>query len=361
MHAEREKRSGGRRAVKHLADRRGASGVGLAVALALVAVALVAAWMWTRDARPAGSAGPLEISAGSAAGAPAADPVPDAAHARSTAGAPPVAKNDHDPDRFRGRGRIRGEVVKTGVALPERWSLVLEPHPSLVGSEAAERRRVEFEHGESSFDVGDLPLGGYRVRAVAAGLNCVPASVLLVRGSADVFVTLRLAASGLVDGFVLDDAGAPAEGVLVTIEDQATHDTGSTLSDAGGGFLLLGVVDGEYTIRFGDPESPLVPPSAFTFRAPSLRWRETRLPPTGSALVSVRDAEGTAVADAEVLGSASPRGVLRGRADADGVLEVRWLIPGRYALTANAPDRRTGRALVAVEAGKRAEVSVVVE
>jgi hypothetical protein len=356
MHAEREKRSGGRRAVK-----RGASGFGLAVAVALVAVALAAAWMWTRDARPAGSVGPMENVAESTATAPGSPSVPDATHARSTAGAAPVAKAGDDPERFRGRGRIRGEIVKSGVALPGRWTLVLEPHPTLVGSETAERRRVELERGETTFDVGDLPLGGYRVRAVAPGLNSVPASVLLVRGSSDVFVSLRFAASGLVDGFVLDDAGAPAEGVRVTIEDQATHDRESQVTDAGGGFLFRGIVDGEYTIRFGDPESPLVLPGAFTFRAPTLRWRETRLPPTGSALVRVRDAAGRAVPEAEVLGSASPSGVLRGRADADGVLEVRWLIPGRYALTANAPDRRTGRALVAVEAGKRAEVVVAVE
>lgn len=363
MHAEREKRSGGRRAVKRGAAKsdagaRGGAGLGLAAAVALVATALVAAWLWTRDARPAGSAGPTAESVSVADARATETAVPEAPRDRSAADASARPDERADPDRFRGRGRIRGEILRNGVELPRSWTLEIEPHPSLVGHERAERRSVRFERGETSFDVGDLPLGGYRVRAAASGLNSLPESVLLVRASPDVFVSLRFAASGFVDGFVLDDSGAPAEGVRVTIEQSDNGDRESVTTDAAGAFLVRDVVDGEHTIRFGEWESPLVPAAGFTFRAPSMRWRETRLPPTGSMALHARDAQDRPVADAEVVGSATPRGALRGRTEADGTFVARHLLPGRWSVTVKAMDGTSGSALLDVRAGVRAEAVV---
>ncbi|MCY2960141.1 MAG: carboxypeptidase-like regulatory domain-containing protein [Planctomycetota bacterium] len=355
MSSEHEKRSGGRPGVKH-----GAAGVALIVLVVLVIGLLLATWLWTRGSDSSGSTGPsvpagpsvVERPSGTES-APAPTPSREqVAPVRDTLG-------KDDPDRFRGRGRIRGDLVAEGVEMPQRWTLVLEPHPTLVGAEHAARRRIEYEHGETRFEASDLTLGGYRVLAEAPGLNSTSAAALLVRGSTDVHVTLRLVRAGLVDGFVFDSAGRPAEGIAVTIESRRTRARSAVEVDATGMFVARDVVDGEYQIFFGAPERPLVPPGDFTFRAPTLRWRETRLPPTGTALVQVRDARGSTILDANVEGSGSPQGVVRGRTGADGELLARFLWPARYEIRATAPDGRAGRATANVTADA-AIVNVVI-
>lgn len=358
MRSGREKRSRTTLAVKP-----GSARWGLAALVVVVGAALLGAWIWMRAPAPAGSTGPHGSS----------DPAPAVrADANPAASAEPVvrtsaprerdAKPKDDPDRFRGRGRIRGEVVPDGLAMPQRWTLVLEPHPTLVGAEHAERRRVAYENGETRFDCPDLPLGGYRVYAEAAALNSTRVPALLARGSSDVHVTLRLAPAGLVDGFVFDHAGRPAEGLRVTLESRRTRERAVAEVDAAGTFVLRDVVDGEYQIFFGAPERPFVPPGDLVFKAPTLRWPETRLPPTGAAAVTVRDARGAHILDAEIVGSGTPQGVVRGRTGADGVLLERFLWPARYEIRASSPDGRSGRTTVEVTADARvANATIVVE
>jgi len=341
MSLQREKRSGRATGVKD-----GSAGVGLAVLAAVVLVALAAAWLWLRAPDEIGSTGPRSsLPAPGASDRPADLASADAGRAPREGIAIGVdARLPEDRNRFRGRGRIRGELTLDGVEMPERWALVLEPSPTLVGAEGAARRRIEFEQGETRFEADDLPLGGYRLHADMAALNSSRVDTLLARGSSDVFVTLRIARAGLVDGFVFDHAGRPAEGLEVTLESARTRARTTVKVDATGAFLLSGVVDGEYQIHFGVPDSPLVPPGNLKFRAPTLRWRETRLPPTGAARIEVRDARGAAILDAEIVGSGLPKGVLRGRTDADGALLARFLLPARYEVRAIAPDGRAGRA-----------------
>lgn len=323
------------------------------------AIAVGAAWLWTRgDSSPSESIGPQTAPrpAEIAHETGAAD---ESARTNVTESAPhpPVA----DPLRFRGRGRIRGELRGQGFDVPERWTLILEPHPTLIGSEYAEVRRIEFLKGETRFDVQDLPLGGYRVRAEALGLNSSRASAPLARGASDAQVTLYLSRAGIVDGFVFDHEGRAAEGLAVRIENTRTHDVDQVDVDATGMFLARDIVDGEYTIAFGSREAPLVAPQGFTFRAPSMRWPETRLPPSGSARIRVVDTNGVPMLDAEVLGSASPVGVVRGRTGGDGAVIARYLHLGRYEITATAPDGRTGRANFEVGVEARADVQVHVD
>jgi hypothetical protein len=346
--------------------KRGAARAVLTALSLAVLAALAAAWLWTRSPAAGGVAGPL------AATDPTSPAGPASATARvAAADADPVGRRDaptdpktqaaDDPDRFRGRGRIRGELRAQGVDVPRRWTLVLEPHPTLVGSEHATARRVEFENGETRFDVEDLPLGGYRVRAEAAALNSTSAPVPLVRGASDVFVTLYLAQAGLVDGFVFDHAGHAAEGFPVTLE--STRDKSRTCVevDGAGAFVARGVVDGEYRIFFGEPDAPLVEPETFAFRAPTLRWPATNLPPTGSARITVRDAHGAPVFEAKIVGSGSPHGVVRGLTASDGTWVARYLLPGRYHVNATLADGRSTHGEFAARADARAEVELRLE
>jgi hypothetical protein len=353
MRIGRESRRGNSSRVK----RGGAAGA-LAAVLAVAAVVLVLAWALGHD--PAtGAAGPTAHDAPAATGPTekpfAAEPAPRAPEGIARA---PAAGALTDPARFQGRGRIRGRLVTEGRPIPQSWSLVLEPHPTLVGANHAESRTVAFEQGEQTFDVPDLSLGGYRVSARSAGLNSTIESVLLVQGSSNVHVTLRLTAAGLVDGFVLDHRGQPAEGLLVTIEDRRTRARSSATVDASGQFVLHDVTDGEYRILFGAPTRPLVPPGDFSFRAPTLRWPEVHLPATGDLRVAVRDANGAGIAEAFVSGPGAPQGAASGTAGGDGVLLLKWLWPARYRLTAKSPDGRSGVADVDVPEGAVTDVTI---
>ena len=264
-------------------------------------------------------------------------------------------------ERFEGRGIVRGEVVaQSGATMPERWTLVLEPHPWLEGSEKAEGRRLEFEHGETTFLVEDLPLGGYLVRASASGLNDVPASVLLVRGSPDQFVTLALRPSGLLDGSVIDAAGRPAEGLDVTLESIATHDRATVSTDPAGGFVFRDVQDGEYELRFGRPDSPLLPPEKVTFRAPSLRYPTRTLPATGTLKITVLDLELRPKGRARISGSAPGGSAVDVYADDLGRATSRHLLPGRYAIDAASEEGLEGHAAIELAGGQELEVEILV-
>lgn len=350
MQDERERRSGAARVVKRRLGR-----ATLIVLAGVVAVGLIGAWIALREPRSAGSAGPV---ARPETPRPATDVRPDARLDRETA---TTANAADDPRRFDGRGRLRGVLEARGVDLPKAWTLVLEPDPTLVGAGRAEARRVEFAAGETRFEVADLPFGGYRAHAEAAKSNGVRVSVLLTRDATEANVTLRLAPAGLVDGMVYDDAGRPAEGLAVHVENQRSRERSSAVVDATGLFVVRDLLDGEYAIRMGEFDAPLVPAGTFTFRAPSLRWRETRLPPTGSALVLVSDGDDRPLEKVEVAGNAPPSGSFRAETDADGSVLARYVPPGRYTIEARRDEGRIGRAVIDVAANERAEVTIVVE
>jgi hypothetical protein len=266
-----------------------------------------------------------------------------------------------DARRFDGRGVVRGEVlVRDGAQMPERWSLFLEPHPWLEGHERAASKRLDFEHGETHFEVGDLPLGGYLVRAEGGALNCVPASALLVRGSAEQFVTLLLLPSGFIDGGVLDSAGRPAESLDVTLESVETHQRSTITTDAAGSFLFRDVLDGEYRLTFGRVDSPLLPPQSIAFKAPSLRFPTRTLPPTGSLRVDVIDMSLHAKSRVRITGSSPGAGAIDTFSDDGGVARARFLPPGRYRIDATSEEGLGASASVDIVAGEERSLEMMV-
>lgn len=248
-------------------------------------------------------------------------------------------------DESHGPGVIRGRITAArGTDLPKVWTLVVEPHPFLQGSERAVTRRLEFANGEQEFKVEGLPLAGYNVRAQAAGLNDVACSALLVPGSDNVFVSPQFLPAGFIDGNVIDASGAPAEGILVTITSDSTHARTSARTDARGNYLIAGVTDGNYLLSIGSPEAPLLKQDSLAFKAPSLRFPTRQLPDTGILRVTTVDQSGRALAGTEVSGFSSSGGSLRTTTDARGAAVVRYLQPGRYRLEAKIEDgRRAGQ------------------
>jgi hypothetical protein len=331
------------------ASNRLALFIALAVVLVGVAVLLVGR---SHDARaPIAGPGASTETGPSAHDAPLAEIALPPRPAGDEATRRPA--REYGPSDYAGRGRVRGElVVAPGISFPAAWTLVLEPHPYMVGSEHAISKRVEFESGERTFEVDDLPLGGYRVRAEVTGVNSTESAVLLVKGSSDPFVTLELRPAGLIDGRVFAADGAPADGLEVVLEPKVTQVRARATVGPDGAFVFHGVVDGEYRLWFGAPEAPLFPPADIAFSAPTLRIPDRTLPPTGAIAITTVDERGSFLGGVEVTGSGAPKGALRVTTGTDGRTVARWLMPGTYRLDARSPDGRRAKSTIAVAAGE---------
>jgi hypothetical protein len=339
--------------------RHGAASTALLIAVLLAAGLGVAAYLWLAPSRS-----PHAIESGNAVSGTRA-PAHDTPLTPAEREAPRVPTPMDPPapalgeNRFDGRGRIHGEVLagKT-VTFPKSWTLVIEPSPTLIGSEHAVTKRVEFQAGEREFDVGDLPLAGYRVRAEAPGLNCTDVSALLIKGSEVVFATLQFLPSGFIDGRVLARDGVPADGVDIVLESSETKVRRALKSDANGQYVFKDVTDGAYKLYFGAPETPLVPPGDILFHAPSLRFKETTLPATGVIALETRAENGSPLANVDVSGFGSMGGALRTRTDFQGRARIAWLPPGEFRLEAQTDDGRRGRVTVSVTADADADAII---
>jgi hypothetical protein len=173
-------------------------------------------------------------------------------------------------------GVIRGEVLAApGAVVPERWTLHVGPHPWLAGHETAADRRIEFEHGETKFELRDLPLGGYLVEAITPDLNCLPGNVMS-QGSEDQFVTIQPRRAGSSTAESSTPPGRPAEGLDITLESVPTGDRRTLSTDPAGNFVFHAVRNGEYRLLFGRPEPPLLLRSRSSSRRPRCSFRRRR-------------------------------------------------------------------------------------
>jgi hypothetical protein len=234
-----------------------------------------------------------------------------------------------------GEGTLRGHMVeRAGAVFPREWDLVLEPHPYLEGRERAESRRIPFRAGERDFRVEHLHLGGYLVRAEAAGMNSSHCDVLLVKGSSNQFVDLALSPAGFLDGSVLGANGAPAEGVEVQLVETTTHARHDTTSDGAGAYQFGALVDGDYELSFCIGGVALCEPRLLGFRAPRLSFPVVTLPPTGTLAVHVFDLLGKPAIGERVTGFGHPKGALDLRTDEQGTARLRWALPGQWQIQA---------------------------
>jgi hypothetical protein len=101
-----------------------------------------------------------------------------------------------------------------------------------------------------------------------------------------------------------------------------------------------------------------VPPGDILFRAPTLRFKEITLPPTGAILVETRSESGSPLSNVDVSGFGSMGGAVRVRTDFQGRARVAWLPPGDFRLEAQSDDARRGRVKVTVTAN--ADVDAII-
>ncbi|MCZ6597165.1 MAG: carboxypeptidase-like regulatory domain-containing protein [Planctomycetota bacterium] len=257
-----------------------------------------------------------------------------------------------DNSRFRGaNGSLRGHVdTAAGTAFPRTWRLVFGPSRTLIGRDRAEERVIEFTGGEQDFVVSNLPLAGYDVRPEAEGMNGLRHPVMIDRHNTSPYVVLRLSPAGFLEGRLVDTDGAPVEGVPVTLEAITTSLLRETTTGLLGNYRFDAVLDGEYKLVFGHRTSPLVPPEFLRFSAPSMSYPERALPRTGRLEILVLGPYETPVAGAQLVGSGTKGGYVRGETDFEGKLEVVLLPPGRYRITARHEEfGRSRRAIDVVE------------
>ena len=345
------------------------------VALLLLALAVVGGfWLADRGNAADDEKEPLtpESTAGhpSPPGIPRAHPAiaappldPQAARTEAAADREPgigLRPGTPDPRRFEGpAGTIRGHVeVMADVAFPSTWKLILGPSTTLTGRERAVSREIEFTDGCQDFEVKDLPLAGYDVRAVAEGMNGYPVSVLLERRSPEQFINMALSPAGVLEGTVVDENAAPAEDLPLILEALSDGRTRTTITDARGNFRFDGVLDGSYKLHYGHQYSPVREPRSLQFTAPFMTLPPDTIPVLAGLWIQVLDVQGNAVEGATVRGTGTGGGYVEGVTDYRGLLLVRHIPAGRLRLRAEHPDFGSRRKAVDLVAGELAEVTV---
>ncbi len=343
--------------------RRGRATLLLAALLALASIAVAALILRAPAREDAGAAKGARAAASQGEPAPAGQPartpaIPSPASgqdgAPSRAGVELPAESappGMEPTRFDGTARVEGFLIlPSGVPPPERWTLVLAPPRVLIGGERAVGRRVEFEHGETTFSLTGVPLGGYELRAEAARMSGATEYLLLARPDAlHAIVHVTLAPAAFVTGRVVDAQGAGVAGLEVLLEPRSGAQPLRATTGSSGAYLFELVPDGEYRLLAADLHAPIAPARELVVGPPSLHVPELQVPLLSTLALQVVDAGGP-VAGARLEGWGSQGGRISAVTDAGGLAQARFLPPGRYAVRASAPEGAPERsALIRIE------------
>jgi len=266
-----------------------------------------------------------------------------------------------DPRRFDGPpGTVRVHVEVNGTdPFPQEWRLVIEPSRTSVGAEHAVRRVIEIDDGRQDVEVTDLPLAGYDVRAEAEGMNGYPVGILLERGPAsEAGVNLHLIPAGHLEGFLADETGNPVDELLLTLESLPTGHKQTATSDLAGRFLFPEVLEGQYRLHYGHPNSPVLKAKLLRVPASGMSLPPVTLPVLCGVHVLVLGEDGLGVEGAQVLGTGTEGGHIEGKTDVYGLLMVRHLPAGRYRIRAEHADHGSRRATFDLETGDLKEITV---
>lgn len=358
-----------------LASRRGRAAwtaLGLLIGLALVLLAWLS--LSEREERdrglsaagaPSRERGPLAVD-GSRQPQPESDPSmslePALGIGRSTQMPRPEPK-PFDEARLDGRGLIRGFVQPApGIDFPTEWVLVVEPSSMLIGADRAERRTLEFHAGERDFELKDLALGGYMLRARSHGMATEQQHLLLSRpDETELYVQMQLLPTAFVEGRVSHPDSTPAIGLELALEPKPAGVRVFATSDAYGHFLFSDVLAGAYTLHFGQAENPVREPLEVHVGTSPTSLSDCVVPPLEQLIVRVLLAPGEPAAGVQLDGYGSNGGRIIGKTDAEGEYRARFLPAGRYTIDALAVDGRRARGRKLVDVGELGLIELVLE
>ena len=311
------------------------------------------------------------------------------------AGSPPAMpardRSGRPPANVVGTAVISGRVVDAETGLPLR-RVSVQAFPTTGSPGAGARTYVARTDDTGAYTIGELPAGVYTVMARRGGYvmqtlgQSGPSSLprrLTVEDRAKIpNVDFRLQPGGVIAGRVIDDAGEPAEGVMLQVL-QAQRVRGQVryrpaggrggMSDDLGNFRLYGLAPGEYIVSAEPSNGRMMGPAAPTRDAQATDTVRTYAPGTpapadaervrvvagqvtsidiqlvASRVVTVSgrvvDSTGRALGagmvmlrpdGAEVMaGGFGGRGML-----ADGTFTINSVVPGAYMLQVMAAPQR---------------------
>jgi hypothetical protein len=261
-------------------------------------------------------------------------------------------------------GSLRVVVVRAdGERLVDECVVTIGPPGFRVGEGEAATREARIPSGSDRCAFDSLPFGLYGVSVVAEGRprSSGFSHVFLQAEAPHPLVRVVLHAAEVVDGTILDEDGAPVEGVRVSLipeEEGGGRVRAEARSNSAGDYRIEGVVDGFYSLRVGPEESPYVAPLRIQMAGSSLR-HDVRLPRLGSLEVLVTDEAGRPLEDARVEGYGPEGGTFHGRTDPTGTFLARALPGGEYRLHVRYEGLGPLFTATVVRAGSRATTRAV--
>lgn len=267
---------------------------------------------------------------------------------------------------FDGAGTIGGTVmVDPGVPYPDQWTVILEPSRVAQGSERAVHQELESEPGQRTFELRDLPMAAYRIRAEAPGMRSMAQEIAMFKiegnehlpGIDRVNVTLKLRPVAYVDGAVRTSQGEVADDLPVFLVSRDGDGAGATTlrgtTDSAGIFRFDGVESGAWALHVGREARPLVAPIPVTVAAKAVRMDDVELPELATLRLVVIDELSRPCPDVKLIGylRGAGSGSFNATTDAVGNAVVRYLTPGPWRIEADDPnDGQTGRTDIALTA-----------
>jgi hypothetical protein len=189
---------------------------------------------------------------------------------------------------FDGRGTLTGSVAfAPGLPTPHEWTLEVLPSQFALGREHAEGRTETFPGNITTFELFDLPMGGYTVRASAESMSSLGVEVMLFKlaeqphlpGMDRVHLSLVMMPRASLDGVVLDHWGQPAAEVLVTLQRKGGPERREARTTFSGLWRFQDLEEGTWIVRVGPFLRPLVEPLEVTVARPATQAPDLQLPP----------------------------------------------------------------------------------
>ncbi len=238
---------------------------------------------------------------------------------------------------YLGRGRVIG-VVEDGTGLPVEGAVVTLASSSLFGG-----LFTTTSGALGDFTIEDVFVGGFTVAAAdaASGLGGFTSEVIESDGE-EVAVTITLMPSGTLTGTVFEADGAtPVVAGAITL----TPSGRQTTTDGSGVYRLESLPLGGYTIDAVKAANGDRARTSATISVPEEEvTTDLILNGTGTVAVTVVDAGGTPVADAQVMldGGTVFGGTFQGMADDAGELSFEGVLAGPFSVSAMDPLERLG-------------------
>lgn len=253
-----------------------------------------------------------------------------------------------DPQRFAGRGSLRGHLAMPGgLPAPQAWTVTVEPSRTLAGREHAVSRRLELPGSATEFEFDDLPLGGYDLRVRTGGYVSLAQAVSLERGSERPYVQVALVPLGTVRGVLVDEEGLQLADREIHLKLRRSGEVVSTRTKADGSWFVEDVEPGAWSLLIDSVDAPAIPAIDFdNSGARSSNLGEQRVPVTGTIELQVTDEFQVGLPGIRVVGYSLQGGSFERFTDDEGKLTVRALHLGEWKLMAVDEEENRTRASV---------------